>query len=72
MGLPGIPGILLIGLTMLLSQISVPVETISLIMGVYPILDMFETVSNCLGDVSTTVVVAKTEGLLDEEVFYKK
>ena len=72
MGMPGIPGTVLIGLTMLLSQINVPVEAISLIMGIYAILDMFETASNCLGDVSATVVVARTEGMLDEKVFRKK
>ncbi len=69
MGMPGIPGTLLVGLTMILPQLNVPVEAISLIMCIYAILDMFETVSNCLGDVSTTVVVARTEGLLDEKVF---
>lgn len=69
MGMPGIPGMALIGLTMILSQVGVPLEAISLIMGIYAILDMFETASNCLGDVSATVVVARTEGLLDERVF---
>ena len=70
MGMPGIPGTMLIGLAMILSQIHIPVEAISLIMGIYAILDMFETASNCLGDVSMTVVVARTEGLLNEKVFY--
>ena len=69
MGMPGIPGMALIGLTMILSQVGVPLESISLIMGIYAILDMFDTASNCLGDVSATVVVARTEGLLDEKVY---
>ena len=69
MGMPGIPGTALIGLTMILSQLNVPLEAIGLIMGIYAILDMFETASNCLGDVSTTVAVARTENLLDETVF---
>lgn len=69
MGMPGIPGTALIGLTMILSQVGVPLEAISLIMGIYAILDMFETASNCLGDVSMTVAIARTEGLLDEKVF---
>ena len=69
MGMPGIPGTLLIGLTMILSQVGVPLEAVSLVMGIYAVLDMFETASNCLGDVSTTVVVARTEGLLDEKVY---
>ena len=72
MGMPGIPGTALIGLTMLLPQLNVPVEAVGLIMGIYALLDMFETVSNCLGDVSATVIVAKREKLLDETIFYKK
>ena len=70
MGMPGIPGTALIGITMLLSQLNVPVESMGLIMGIFPIVDMFETVNNCLGDVSVTAVVAKMENLLDEKVFY--
>ena len=72
MGMPGIPGMALIGLAMILTQINVPLEGISLIMGIYAIVDMFETVSNCLGDVSTTVAVARTEGLLNKEIYYSK
>ncbi len=70
MGMPGIPGTALIGLAMLLSQLGVPIEAMSLIMGIYAILDMFETASNCLGDVCTTLVVAKTENMLDESIYY--
>ena len=70
MGMPGIPGTMLIGLTMILSQVHVPVEAISLIMGIYAIIDMFETASNCLGDVSVTTIVARNEKLLDEKVYY--
>lgn len=70
MGMPGIPGTALIGLAMILSQVNVPLEAISLIMGIYAIIDMFETASNCLGDVSTTVAVARTEGMLEEKTFY--
>lgn len=72
MGMPGIPGTMLIGLTMILSQLRVPVEAISLVMGIYAIVDMFETASNCLGDVTVTAIVARNEKLLDEKVFYSK
>ena len=72
MGMPGIPGTLLIGLTMILSQLRVPVEAISLIMGIYAIIDMFETASNCLGDVTVTAIVARNEKMMDEKVFYSK
>lgn len=70
MGMPGIPGTALIGLAMILPQLHVPVEAIGLIMGIYALADMFETVNNCLGDVSATLIVAKSEKLIDEKVYY--
>lgn len=69
MGAPGIPGMGIILLTVILTQFNVPVEGVSLIIGIYPILDMFITVVNCLGDVVTTFVVAKSEKLLNEDIF---
>ena len=69
MGAPGIPNSGLILLTMVLAQIHVPVAAISLVMGIWPIEDMFGTANNCLGDVVGTFVVAKSEGLVDMEVF---
>lgn len=69
MGAPGIPGIGLILLTVILTQFNVPVEGVSLLIGIYPILDMFITTINCLGDVAMTFIVAKSEKLLDTEAF---
>ncbi len=72
MGAPGIPGMGIILLTVILTQFNVPVEGVSLIIGIYPILDMFITVVNCLGDVVTSFIVAKSEKLLDRKVFEAK
>ncbi|MCR5773791.1 MAG: dicarboxylate/amino acid:cation symporter [Lachnospiraceae bacterium] len=72
MGAPGIPGMGIILLTVILTQFNVPVEGVSLIIGIYPILDMFITVVNCLGDVVTSFIVAKSEKLLDREIFEAK
>lgn len=69
MGAPGIPGMGLILLTVILTQFNVPVEGVSLLIGIYPILDMFITMINCLGDVATTFMVAKSEKLLDVDAF---
>ena len=68
MGAPGIPGMGLILLTVILTQFNVPVAGVSLLIGVYPILDMFITTINCLGDVATTFIVAKSEKLIDVDV----
>jgi Na+/H+-dicarboxylate symporter len=45
------------------------VEGIGLIIGVDRLLDMMRTVVNVTGDGMVTTVVAKSEGLLDEEIF---
>lgn len=54
---------------MLLVQLGVPAEAISLVMGVDSILGMCRTAINTTGDVAVSVVVAKTEKLLDKEKY---
>lgn len=56
-------------MAILLETIHVPVESIGLIMGFSSLLGMIQTMSNTTGDVATALVVAKSEKLLDEEVF---
>ncbi len=65
MGAPGIPGVGLICLSVLLTQIGIPVEAVGLVMGIDSLVGMFNTMINCLGDVSITTIVAKSEGLID-------
>ncbi|MCR5747940.1 MAG: dicarboxylate/amino acid:cation symporter [Lachnospiraceae bacterium] len=59
-------------LTVILTQFNVPVEGVSIIIGIYPILDMFITVVNCLGDVVTAFIVAQSENLIDRKMFEAK
>ena len=68
-GAPGIPGSGLICLSVLLTQIGVPVEALGLVMGIDSFIGMFRSMSNCLGDVAVSTVVAKSEGLLNQEVY---
>ena len=70
-GAPGIPGSGIVVAAVICSQFGIPVAAVSLIIGINPLLDMFITAVNCLGDVSTTVIASKTEGLLDMEVYNK-
>ncbi|MCR5022763.1 MAG: cation:dicarboxylase symporter family transporter [Lachnospiraceae bacterium] len=69
MGAPGVPGSGLICLSVLLTQINVPVEAIGLVMGIDSLCGMFRTMSNCLGDVAVSTIVAKSENELDMEVY---
>ncbi|EAT13063.1 dicarboxylate/amino acid:cation symporter [Bermanella marisrubri] len=68
-GTAGVPGVGLVMLSMVLTQVGLPVEGIALIIGVDRLLDMTRTAVNVTGDAAVTCVVAKSEQRLDEAVF---
>lgn len=68
-GTAGVPGVGLVMLAMVLNQVGLPLEGIALIMGVDRLLDMIRTAVNITGDNAVTVIVAKSEGALDEARF---
>jgi len=68
-GTAGVPGVGLIMLSMVFSQVGLPVEGIGLILGVDRLLDMIRTAVNVSGDAAVSIIVAKSEGKLDESVF---
>ena len=68
-GTAGVPGVGLITLSMVLTQVNLPVEGIGLIIGVDRLLDMMRTAVNVTGDATVTCIVAKSEGELNQEVF---
>ncbi|MGN9154444.1 cation:dicarboxylate symporter family transporter [Bariatricus sp. HCP3S3_E12] len=45
----------------MLTQIGVPAEALSLIMGIDSLMGMFRTAVNSTGDVAVALIVAKTE-----------
>ncbi|MFT7286953.1 MAG: Na+/H+-dicarboxylate symporter [Halieaceae bacterium] len=69
-GTAAVPGVGLITLAMVLEQAGLPVEGIALIIGVDRLLDMVRTMVNVTGDATASVIVSKSEGRFDEEVFY--
>lgn len=71
-GAPGVPGGALVCISLLVPQIGIPAEAISIIMGLYSIVGMMQTCANVTGDGVVTLVTAKTENMLDMEVFNKK
>ncbi|MBA5761353.1 dicarboxylate/amino acid:cation symporter [Vibrio sp. 404] len=68
-GTAGVPGVGLVMLAMVLNQVGLPLEGIALIMGVDRLLDMIRTAVNITGDSAVTIIVAKSEGALDEAKF---
>ncbi|WHN64695.1 dicarboxylate/amino acid:cation symporter [Cysteiniphilum sp. QT6929] len=70
-GTAGVPGIGLITLTLVLTQVGLPIEGIALIIGIDRILDMVRTAVNVTGDVSVTAVVANSEKQIDRDIYYQ-
>lgn len=71
LGAPGVPGVGVVLLSVVLAALKVPIEAIGLIMAIEPFLDMFITMSNTTGDVMAALVVARNENLLDVEKYQK-
>ena len=69
LGCPGIPGASIVCLCVILANLGVPIESIGLIMGINPFLQMANTMSNTTGDVAASLIVARSEGLLDLEIY---
>ena len=68
-GTAAVPGVGLITLALVLTQVGLPVEGIALIIGVDRLLDMTRTVVNVVGDATVSSVVARSEGQFEEEIF---
>jgi Na+/H+-dicarboxylate symporter len=68
-GTAGVPGVGLIMLSMVFTQVGLPVEGIGLILGVDRLLDMIRTAVNISGDAVVTAIVAKGEGKLDTSIY---
>jgi Na+/H+-dicarboxylate symporter len=63
-GAAGAPGVAILMLVIVLKQAHIPLEGISLILGVERILDMFRTTINITGDASAAVVISASENVL--------
>lgn len=68
-GTAGVPGVGLIMLSMVFTQVGLPVEGIGLIIGVDRLMDMIRTAVNVSGDAVVSSIVAKSEGCLNLAVY---
>ncbi len=68
-GTAGVPGVGLITLAMVLHQVGLPTEGITLIIGADRLLDMVRTVVNITGDSMIACVVAHFENAIDKTIF---
>ena len=56
-------------LTLTLSTLGLPLEGVGLLLAIDPILDMMRTATNVAGQALVPAIVAKREGILDQDVF---
>ncbi|WP_089784938.1 dicarboxylate/amino acid:cation symporter [Natronobacterium haloterrestre] len=64
-GAAGVPGTGLIMLTLVLTQLGLPLEIVGFVAGVDPILDRLRTMTNISGDLAVTTLVAKWNDAVD-------
>ncbi|QFU82334.1 dicarboxylate/amino acid:cation symporter [Natronorubrum aibiense] len=64
-GTAGVPGSGLIMLTMILTQLGLPLEVVGMVAGVDPILDRLRTMNNVTGDLAVTTLVADWNDKID-------
>jgi len=70
-GTASVPGAGLIMLSLIFTSIGLPLEGLAIIAGVDRILDMARTTVNVCGDLMVSLLVAKSEKEIDEDVFNK-
>jgi Na+/H+-dicarboxylate symporter len=68
-GTAGVPGVGLIMLSMVFTQVGLPEEGIGLILGVDRLMDMIRTSVNVTGDAVVSTIVAKSEDSLDMALY---
>lgn len=68
-GTVGVPGTATITATALFTAAGLPVELVVLLSPISTIADMIRTATNVVGAATASVLTAKTEGLLDENVY---
>jgi proton glutamate symport protein len=66
-GVAGVPRSALVVLTATLTQFGLPLEGAAILLGIDQIMDMGRTAVNVMGNCIATAVVARWEGVLDDE-----
>ncbi|MBB5733491.1 Na+/H+-dicarboxylate symporter [Altererythrobacter atlanticus] len=68
-GAAGVPGSGLVMMSLVLTSIGVPLETIAFVAGINHLLDMMRTMTNVTGDATVAVAVGRLAGEIDEREF---
>lgn len=64
MGAPGVPGMSVLCLSVLMNQFGIPVEALAIYVGICSFIDPFNSANNVFGDITGTYIIASRNGLL--------
>ncbi|QFG21876.1 dicarboxylate/amino acid:cation symporter [Actinomadura sp. WMMB 499] len=68
-GTGGTPGPALVALTLTLTTVGLPLEAVGYLIAIDKVIDMGRTATNVTGQLTVPVLVARSEGILDDAVF---
>ena len=66
---PSVPGATILVMASVFGMAGVPASTVTLFIGIDPLVDGFRTVGNVAGNVVSTLLLARLEGKVDEEIY---
>jgi Na+/H+-dicarboxylate symporter len=69
LGTGGTPGPALVALTLTLTTVGLPLEAVGYLIAIDKVIDMARTALNVAGQLTVPVLVARSEKLLDEDLF---
>ncbi|WP_266075858.1 dicarboxylate/amino acid:cation symporter [Haladaptatus caseinilyticus] len=64
-GTAGVPGASIVMMTVVFTQVGLPIQAIALVLGIDPLLDRMRTMNNVTGDLAVTTLVAKWNDAID-------
>ena len=69
---PSVPGATVIVMTSIFGMAGVPTAAVTLFFGIDPLVDGIRTVSNMVGNISSSFLLAQLEGKVDKQIYYRK
>jgi Na+/H+-dicarboxylate symporter len=66
---PSVPGATILVMASVFGMAGVPASAVTLFIGIDPLIDGFRTVANVAGNTVSSLLLARTEGKVDEEIY---
>jgi Na+/H+-dicarboxylate symporter len=67
----GAPGGVIIALPPIFSAIGVPIQAVTIFVCIFSLIGMFTTIGNVIGNIGSTLILAKSENKLDTKIYRK-